>query len=667
MRSKTSYFNRTLFLKNLSRFWPLWGGASFIGALFPLAMLSQLLRYGGRGNAFAGTAVEMTRAYYTVLCDAVPVICLLYGLLCALAVWSYLYNSRSVGGVHTLPIRREGLFVTNFLSGYAMVLIPFAVTGALCVLVTAPFGLFAPMGVLATVLGVLGESFFYFSSATLAAFITGNVFAMPALYLLLHFLEAILDLLLSSLAELFLFGYSGGYAGVLEFLSPTVHLMRNVDYSSQYREITKYTDTMGVYVDRELVSVHLENAWLIAVYALAGAVLLALTFALYRRRKSERAGDVVAVGWMRPVFRFGLAALTALAGGMLIYMLFWTDAEPSIVPLAVCMLVAGVIGYYAASMLLQKALRVFRRDNWKGLALVAAGVIAVCAALELDVFGAETRVPEIGEIQSLEFYTSDNTYLFFPGEEDELLERVRDLHSAIVADRDYIQAFDPEASTEMSTTAEEEADWTRAYTTFTYTTRGGRTVRRTYRLPLTRDRMGQSGTCDNLLDALVNSQEMRLKRLHASGDGYEPTGGSIYLNARSEGYDLSDREAAAILEAVIRDARADRWGRVDWLGAGARDGGIYALQLSLEFSRENSEDRNQLNRWDWIEINLRPEMTATVSCLLELGLVTNTDLVTRAELYPEDYENAAEAVPDTSEVVWPEDTFNAVVFTEAAG
>lgn len=36
MQSKTSYFNATLFRKNLTRFWPLWGLASFIGALFTL-------------------------------------------------------------------------------------------------------------------------------------------------------------------------------------------------------------------------------------------------------------------------------------------------------------------------------------------------------------------------------------------------------------------------------------------------------------------------------------------------------------------------------------------------------------------------------------------------------------------------------------------------------
>ena len=44
MLSKTSYFNATLFRKNLTRFWPLWGMASFFGAIFPLALLVQVLQ-----------------------------------------------------------------------------------------------------------------------------------------------------------------------------------------------------------------------------------------------------------------------------------------------------------------------------------------------------------------------------------------------------------------------------------------------------------------------------------------------------------------------------------------------------------------------------------------------------------------------------------------------
>ena len=98
MRSKTSCFNSTLFRKNLSRYWPLWGLASFGGAMFPLAMLLELLHNGFR----FWSPLETRQAYYTVLSYGVPVISIVYAILCAMAVWSYLYNARSVGLMHTL-------------------------------------------------------------------------------------------------------------------------------------------------------------------------------------------------------------------------------------------------------------------------------------------------------------------------------------------------------------------------------------------------------------------------------------------------------------------------------------------------------------------------------------------------------------------------------------
>ena len=74
MQSKTLCFNRTLFRKNLTRFWPLWAVPSFVGALFPLAMLTQLLRYGveglfGRSDSYA---LEFTGIYYDVVSYALP-------------------------------------------------------------------------------------------------------------------------------------------------------------------------------------------------------------------------------------------------------------------------------------------------------------------------------------------------------------------------------------------------------------------------------------------------------------------------------------------------------------------------------------------------------------------------------------------------------------------
>ena len=630
MQSKTSfskYFNATLLRRNLTRFWPLWGMASFAGSLFPLALLVQFLR--DEDFYLWNRPLDFTEMYYYVAAYAVPVVSLLYAILCAMLVWSYLYNSRSVGLLHTLPIRREGLFFTNFLSGMAMMLIPYVIVGGLCVVVSLVGGCFDVKGLGITILAVLGLSFFYFATATAAAFITGNVFALPAVYFLLHFLAVMLDWLVCTFSQGFIFGLSGGYSGVVEWLSPTVYLENHLRVSGTYEEVFQRGELTGTgYYTDVLTAVELQNLWLIGVYALAGAALLAIAWLLYRRRRSESAGDVVAVGWMKPVFRCGVTGLAALLGGLLLYELFWRSFQEGryyeVLPLLVCMLVAGAIGYYAASMLLAKSLRVFR-GSWRGLLLTAAGCALVCAVLYFDVLGVADRVPEVSRVEKMTLYTADNNYTFYPDEDEALMERVRAVHQAITADRDYI----------VGVTGQEDW-WSQpvigdASFHVTYYLSSGLKVERNYYVPISRQRLAQEGTYDNLLDSLVNSDEMKDRRIHLNDARFAPTGGSVYVERQKMGYDLSSRECAALQEAVARDAAAGAWGQYSWLESDW--GGEYALSLELSFAY-TGEDGNP--RRDWISITLRPGMDNTISCLKELGFITEADLVTNRELYPED-------------------------------
>ena len=625
-----------LFRKNLTRFWPLWGGASFLGSLFPLALLLQLMR----GRVDLIEPLSVTEMYYSVLCYGVPILSLLYAILCAMLVWSYLYNSRSVGLMHTLPITRRGVFVTNFLSGMAMMLIPYAIVGTLCVLISLAYGVLEPVGLLVTVLGVLGESFFYFASATLVAFMVGNVFALPAVYFLLHFLAPLLDWLLCLFAGNFIFGLDSYYSGVVEFLSPTVYLVERVNVNCTYEEVqvvTELTHTDGYLT--KLTAVELENFWLIGVYALVGAAFLALAYVLYARRRSESAGDVVAVGWMKPVFRFGLAALAALLGGQALYALFWDSFQSGsyydALPMAVCMLVAGTIGYYAASMLLAKSLRVFR-GSWKGLILVAAGCIALCCVLRFDLLGISRRVPEASQVQKVEFYAADNTYKLYPGEDDALLEQVRTVHKTIVADQDYVRTYE---DSDRRYLAVSDDTMTETYIRFIYTLNNGLQVERRYSIPLTKYRIKQEGTYDNLLDTLVNSETMKARRLHAGDDRYTIISGDLYLESSGDYFDLSSREAAAVLDAVAKDAAGGTWGDYDWFDQNGNN--AYALNLELSFTYPGDYGGTS---YDWINITVRPGMDNTVACLKELGLVTERDLVTREDMEKMTSRNRSEAV-----------------------
>lgn len=638
MQSRTSCFNGTLFRKNLSRFWPLWGLASFVGALFPLALFLQLMREHTRI-----LPQEMTDVYYSAVSWVLPALTLCYAVLCAMTVWSYLYNARSVSLMHTLPIQRRGIFFTNFLSGMAMMLIPYAVTGVLCILVSLYGHAFDPVGLGIAVLAVAGESFFYFASATFVAFVTGNIFALPALYFLLHFLAVLADFLVSSFAQGFLFGFNSSYTGVVEFLSPTVYLTHHLHVNREYVE----TMTESGYPSQELSAVSLENGWLIAVYALVGAVLLALAYGAYRRRHSESAGDVMAVRWLRPVFRWGITVLSGTLGGLLLYELFWRSFQYSptyeALPMTVCVAVAGIIGYYAASMLLAKSLRVFR-GSWKSLLAVVVLSAAFCAALHFDVLGIESRMPSADQLQYVELRVDGNTYTLYPGQDDALIRQVQDLHRAIVADEAYIRQMDSDGPWPES----EDVSYGNPLR-LVYALRTGVTVERFYSLTITRERLAQSGTYDAMLDALVQSETMKQKRLHLGDDRFTADGGSLFVESRGQGYDLGSREAQAILNAVAQDAAVGAWGDPDWFSGS--NGGDYAMNLDLSFTYREED----ITYTDWITITVRPSMTYTATCLKKLGLVTEQDLVTWAQMDPERYGAEEDGSSDTAQVLEPEE------------
>ena len=645
MRSKTSCFNGTLFRKNLSRYWPLWGLASFGGAMFPLAMLLELLHNGFR----FWSPLETRQAYYTVLSYGVPVISIVYAILCAMAVWSYLYNARSVGMMHTLPIRREGLFVTNVLSGLTMMAIPYTVTGVLTVLVTMLFGGFEPVGVLVTVLGVMGESLFFFGLATFCAFIVGNVFMLPALYGLLNFIAVLTDFMVNLLAQGFCFGLNSSYSGTVEWLSPVVYLVQKISPNSTY-ETQWVTDRLGGqrYETSVLTSVTLENGWLIAAYAAAGAALLGLAWLLYRRRRSESAGDVVAVGWMKPVFRYGCAVYSAILGGRLLYALLWESFQNgqyfALLPMILCMIAGGAVGYYAASMLLAKTPRVFK-TTWKGMLAVALGCAALCGAMKCDLFGVTRRVPAPDSVKLVNVYAAGSNYYLTPGKDDALIEEVRTLHQTIIDDKDYIMSTAEGRSVYMET---EEGSYTigapaseivstsvssfaNTSVRFTYTLNSGLKVERRYNLYLTQNRMDQEGTYDYLLDQLINSPEMRQKRIRWQEEGFQLD--EAWLDARYNGGDISSREVGLLLDAVAKDAENGDWGVYNWFLAD-NDADSYDLHILFQYKLPE----NQFNgSYDTIRINVREGMTETIRALKDLKLITDADLVTNRERYPWQY------------------------------
>ena len=94
MRSATLYFNGTLYRKTLARFWPLWAGYGVIWLFFiPLNMLNMYFnRYSNSPpyRRMLDQALNLPEMATFGLFLAG-----FFAILCAMAVFGYLYNSRS--------------------------------------------------------------------------------------------------------------------------------------------------------------------------------------------------------------------------------------------------------------------------------------------------------------------------------------------------------------------------------------------------------------------------------------------------------------------------------------------------------------------------------------------------------------------------------------------
>ena len=120
MKSKTSFFNATIFKKNISHYWPVWVVfLCYLIFLLPVRIWSDTADYQ---SYYAETGMPAAATQYQVIGSVIrgavmPIPYFIFALVAALVVFSYLYNARTANTIHALPVNRFELFVTNYISG----------------------------------------------------------------------------------------------------------------------------------------------------------------------------------------------------------------------------------------------------------------------------------------------------------------------------------------------------------------------------------------------------------------------------------------------------------------------------------------------------------------------------------------------------------------------
>ena len=620
MRSVTSYFNRELLRGALQRTWPLWAAYTLIWLL--LLPVTLFIRLSDRHIVYSRPTLS-----YELLNTGLPtgvMMAAVFGIFFAMAMFAYLTNSRATNGMHAMPIRREGLFLTHYLAGLFCQVVTLLVSFALAALVTAAFGVFdgyaVGMGLLLCVLLVL----FFYSFGVLCMVCVGQILAGAVFYGILNFLFVGMEALLRSFAGNFLYGYDGRSSAFSTApLSPPVEIASSLSVSYVYDGI----DPIGVRV------FHLGT---FAAYAAAGLVLAALALLLYRKRRSEMTGNTVAIGWLRPVFKYGVALCSAFSLGQLLsYFVFeLTDSTytaGALIGTIACMIFAGLIGYYAAEMLLKKSFRVFK-TSWKGALATSAVLILIGLSFPLDLTGYQTRVPEQSDIVSatVDLYGGNVSGSFnLSGQESIAL--LRDAHCAVITDKarqtEYNRRYVPfDGDTCMLRITYELADGTELF--------------RSYDLSIDEALLSDPSSPESALTKLANCTEITRARVLG---GWVPdhleelriTGGYLNCSYYSDGKyshneeaELNAAQANSAFTALMQDCDAGSIESAD-LFAAEEDDCEYYLSLELwYFDPSDSEARASATKHTGEELyngsfylRVTPDMVSTLRALRGLNLI----------------------------------------------
>lgn len=374
MPSERTFFNKAVYKRALSRFW-------LIGAAYAVVLCFLTLMCGRYFNFDTKEIAEYVS--YTILSNLTRreiVAAAVAAVVMAIAVHGWMFRKTSAAYIAALPVTREALLISSMLAALTLLILPCIIAMLVSLLLYGGGLLWTPY-LLCSAAAVVLMNIAFFGLASFCTVFTGNAAVLPALYVIALYGFVGIEVVTRYIAEFLLFGVRGT-SWELAILSPVYYFSSN--YVGSYSYAIPLT----------------------AIYAAAGVILAGLAVIFFRHRRMEAAGEVVAVPVLRPLFRWGLAAVGAL--GMTLLMLKTvfnvgaygagdrgTPARVAILLLA--MLFGAAVGWFGADALMRKTLRVFDR-HWKGLGAFCALLCALVIGGELDVFGVERYQPDVDEI-----------------------------------------------------------------------------------------------------------------------------------------------------------------------------------------------------------------------------------------------------------------------------
>lgn len=569
MTSKISCFDRAVFRRALKKTAPVWILYTLYELLLPLRLFSFCRGVSSCTDDFLVQIEKTILGYARINASLLP---FLLGGLLAWVLFFWLFRAGTAYFYAALPVRRETLFLTNYLTGLLLCAAPALLSSLLLWAVGAGFGaaVFVPaMQVFtATMLGFL----LFFSFAVLVCCVVGQMAAMPIVYVILNFTFFVLETIVRHLLFTFVYGMPYSQSSTMQSFAlhatPVLGLLQG-----GFRVQTDWLERDGMYYME--YAPRLEGWSYLGMLAVLGLVFALCAFLLLKHREMERSGDVIAVGWLRPVALYVFTIGCALVLGALMAELFSSNTSDNFWYVLLFSCAGAFVGYFAGKMLLQKTVHVFR-SGWLGLGACCLALLLAFGAAEFDLFGYSRYLLERSAVQAagLTHYQSNGLYTT---QDDAFIQDVLNLHTAAVSEKSKQEHR--RHAYQLGT------DYTEQFY-ITYRMTDGTLTERYYSIVYSEADLEDPDSLISRFSALYNSPGSVLIRTGFDTPRTEKNVLSCYVSSfdTGESLELTGRDAWRVYTACLDDINAGLLGAEDVSGSGStKEAGNYT-PLNLIFT-----------------------------------------------------------------------------------
>ncbi len=440
--------------------------------------------------------------------------------------FSYLYDKRKVDLYHSVPVSKDRRFLTIYVNGILIYVIPTLIALAIGTLLAAAQGAVQGTVILMIVLAFLWNLLYFlvlYHMMILAVMLTGNWFVTLCVFGILALYEAGVY----ELMEMFQYNFFATKDNYFVHQSPKFSIL--YDYSRPDSAVANLSEPSAVI---GAVLSYFGKWFLIA------AVLLAVAYFCYRKRASEAAGRAIAFKGVQPVLKVAVVIPVAMTVGGIV----WDASYESVFLMAVGMLASGVIVCAVMEIIYDFDIRsLIKHLASSGVAV--AGVLAVFVIFKYDLFGYDKYIPRKDEVESIAF-CNDYNYYYYWGKD-----------FRYVAPFDYMKEHMFITDTEPMLALAEKAQQTEvedmtepAYLHVMYRLKSGREVGRGFYVDLADSANG------GLLDRLIGTQEYRvgMSQTFTDEEAFSHTLGITYTNGTTK-TTLPAEDAMKLREAWIKD------------------------------------------------------------------------------------------------------------------